>query len=31
MTEKIKFTLEGKNFTLNDYVMHPIMDNQKEE
>ena len=20
----IKFTLEGKNFTLNDYVMHPI-------
>ena len=24
MTEKIKFTLEGKDFTLNDYVMHPI-------
>ena len=24
MTEKIKFTLEGKNFTLNDYVMQPI-------
>lgn len=24
MTEKIKFTLEGKEFTLNDYVMKPI-------
>lgn len=24
MTEKIKFTLEGKDFTLNDYVMRPI-------
>lgn len=24
MTENIKFTLEGKDFTLNDYVMHPI-------
>lgn len=24
MTEKIKFTLEGKDFALNDYVMHPI-------
>lgn len=23
MTEKIKFTLEGKDFALNDYVMHP--------
>ena len=22
--KKIKFTLEGKEFTLNDYVMHPI-------
>lgn len=24
MTEKIKFTLEGKDFTLNDYGMKPI-------
>ena len=24
MTENIKFTLEGKDFTLNNYVMHPI-------
>ena len=24
MAEKIKFTLEGKDFTLNDYVMRPI-------